>query len=943
MIPLRVITDYSLLHSLIKVPDLINFLVEKDIKVCGICDENLSGSIYFYDLCISNGIKPLIGLSIKIGEFEVLIYAKNYDGYKNLIKINSLKQEKLIELDDLEEYLDNVLVILPSASVGLYTWFKDRCKVYFGYINQIEKINVYKYSSDCLYIKEIKTLKQESVDYLKYLDMLRKEVVQEHDEYFDMNMDNTNYDKFINEINIEIPKNNRYIPKYRDNSKEFLRLLASKGLMKRLNGEISKIYQDRLNYELSVIEKMGFVDYFLIVYDYVLYAKKNNILVGPGRGSAAGSLVSFVLGITEIDPIKYNLMFERFLNPERVTMPDIDIDFDALKREEVINYVKRKYGEKNVALGLTYTTLKAKLVLREVGKLLNIRDDLVDKFTKAIKYDKLKDNLRDEVVKKYLTNYKELKEMFRISLELEGLKKNTSVHASGVVISSVELDKIIPVLKDGDNLITGITVDEHLESMGLLKMDFLALKNLTTISNIINNIGKNVLKDIKFNESSVYKLFSDGDTDGIFQFETSLMRNLVSKIKPTCFNDLVASVALGRPGPINEANSYVLRKNGKEKVTYIDNRLKSILEDTYGILIYQEQIIEILGLVGGFKYSEADIIRRAISKKKISIMNEYFEKFINGAISNGYSKEDATKIYELIVRFASYGFNKSHSVAYAMVAYQMAYLKVFYPEYFLIEMLNNNTDKQSSYFAFLKNRGMILIKPDINISKIEFYVKGKNVIMPMWQIKGINREIARKIIDARGNGFIDYFDFVSKTHEFLDSSLIEALIKANALRSLKLNQNTLLNNLESATNYGALNDESGLIKKPVIIEYPEFSDSILRSNELNAYGYYLSNHPSSNFKCFKIGDINKYLFKNVKCVVLVERINKIKTKKGDDMAFIRASDESGSCDFTVFPEKFKLLDSLKENDLIEISGSVSKRFDKVSIIVNNIMKEGTHE
>lgn len=777
MIPLRVITDYSLLHSLIKVPDLINFLVEKDIKVCGICDENLSGSIYFYDLCINNGIKPLIGLSIKIGEFEVLIYAKNYDGYKNLIKINSLKQEKLIELDDLEEYLGDVLVILPSASVGLYTWFKDRCKVYFGYINQIEKINVYKYSSDCLYIKKIKTLKQESVDYLKYLDMLRKEDVQEHDEYFDMNIDNTNYDKFINEINIEIPKNNRYIPKYRDNSKEFLRLLASKGLMKRLNGKISKIYQDRLNYELSVIEKMGFVDYFLIVYDYVLYAKKNNILVGPGRGSAAGSLVSFVLGITEIDPIKYNLMFERFLNPERVTMPDIDIDFDALKREEVINYVKRKYGEKCVALGLTYTTLKARLVLREVGKLLNIRDDLVDKFTKAIKYDKLSVNLRDEVVKKYLTNYKELKEMFRISLKLEGLKKNTSVHASGVVISSVELDKIIPVLKDGDNLITGITVDEHLESMGLLKMDFLALKNLTTISNIINNIGKNVLKNIKFNESSVYKLFSDGDTDGIFQFETSLMRNLVSKIKPTCFNDLVASVALGRPGPINEANSYVLRKNGKEKVTYIDNRLKGILEDTYGILIYQEQIIEILGLVGGFKYSEADIIRRAISKKKIGIMNEYFEKFINGAINNGYSKEDATKIYELIVRFASYGFNKSHSVAYAMVAYQMAYLKVFYPEYFLIEMLNNNTDKQSSYFAFLKNRGMILIKPDINISKIEFYVKGKNVIMPMWQIKGINREITRKIIDVRGNGFIDYFDFVSKTHEFLDSSLIEAILQ----------------------------------------------------------------------------------------------------------------------------------------------------------------------
>lgn len=939
-IPLRVITDYSLLKSLIKVPDLINFLVEKDIKVCGICDENLSGSIYFYDLCISNGIKPLIGLSIKIDDLDILLYAKNYDGYKNLIKINSLKQEKLLELNDLEEYLDNVLVILPSASVGLYTWFKDRCMVYFGYINQIEKMNVYKYSSDCLYIKEIKTLKKESVGYLKYLDMLRKENVEEHDEYFIEYVDDTNYDKFISEVNIEIPKNNRYIPKYRDNSKEFLRLLASKGLMKRLGGSVSKIYQDRLNYELSVIEKMGFVDYFLIVYDYVLYAKKNNILVGPGRGSAAGSLVSFVLGITEIDPIKYNLMFERFLNPERVTMPDIDIDFDALKREEVINYVKNKYGKNNVALGLTYTTLKAKLVLREVGKLLNIRDDLIDKFTKTIKYDKLSDNLTLDVVRKYLTNYKELKEVFKISLELEGLKKNTSVHASGVVISSVRLDNIIPVLIDGDNLITGITVDEHLESMGLLKMDFLALKNLTTISNIINNIGKNVLKDITFNESSVYKLFSDGDTDGIFQFETSLMKNLVSKIKPTCFNDLVASVALGRPGPINEANSYVLRKNGKEDITYINNKLSGILKETYGILIYQEQIIEILGLVGGFKYSEADIIRRAISKKKISVMNSYFEKFVNGAINRGYTYDEAKKIYDLIVKFASYGFNKSHSVAYAMVAYQMAYLKVLYPEYFLIEMLNNNTDKQSSYFAFLKSKGMILIKPDINISKIEFYVNGKNVVMPMWKIKGINREIAKKIIDVRGNGFIDYFDFVSKTHEFLDKTVIEVLIKANALRSLKLNQNTLLNNLESAINYGLLNDDSGLIKKPMIVEYPELSDNILRSNELESYGYYLSNHPSSRYKCFKLIDINKYLFKNIKCVVLVERINKIKTKKGDEMAFVRASDESGMSDFTIFPNKIELLSNIKENMLVEINGSVSKRFDKISIIVNNIKKEG---
>ena len=338
-IPLRVITDYSLLKSLIKVPSLISFLVEKKIESCGICDDNLSGSILFYDLCIENGIKPLIGLSIKVNDLEICLYAKNYDGYKNLIKLNTMME---VSYNELVKYLDNVLIVLPVESINLYEGLNKIGKVYLGYKTSFEKINAYKYTSDVLWFGKIKTLNKENVEYLKYLDMLRKEEVLEHDEVFDINFDSTNYDKFINEINIVIPKDKRYIPVYKNNSKEFLRELANKGLYKRRKGLVDKVYTDRLNYELSVIEKMGFVDYFLIVYDYVLFAKKNNILVGPGRGSAAGSLVSYVLGITEIDPIKYNLMFERFLNPDRVTMPDIDIDFDALKREEVIDYVRKK-------------------------------------------------------------------------------------------------------------------------------------------------------------------------------------------------------------------------------------------------------------------------------------------------------------------------------------------------------------------------------------------------------------------------------------------------------------------------------------------------------------------------------------------------------------------------------------------------------------------------
>lgn len=941
-IPLKVTTDYTLLKSLIKVPNLISFLSEKNIDTCGICDENLYGVLEFYYACKKNNIKPIVGLDVKIDDLNVYLYAMNFDGYKNLLKIHTLKEKNELILDDLSVYKDSILCIVPFKSKELFDKLKFFNNLYISYNNSLERLNALTITSNVLYINDLKALKKDDVLFFAYLDKLRKEEVgmYEQNYYFAPDIDLGKIDEVISLLNLELEFNKKYIPKYKDNidSSSFLHDLCFKGLTKRLNGKVPDIYLKRLNYELKIINEMGFVDYFLIVYDYVLYAKRHDILVGPGRGSAAGSLVSYSIGITEIDPLKYNLLFERFLNPERVTMPDIDVDFDALKREEIIEYVRNRYGDKNVALGLTFTTLKSKLVLREIGKLLKINDTLLDNFIKCINGNIcLKDNLTNENIKKYLNNYNELKKLYNISMHLEGLKKNTSTHAAGVVISSTNLDEIIPIHYENNTLITGVTMD-YLESIGLLKMDFLALKNLTTIKNILDEVGKEALKNIDLNDKAVLNLFCTGKTEGIFQFETSLMRNLIRKLKPSSFNDLVASLALGRPGALEEADEYIARKNGKKEITYIHKDLEPILKDTYGIILYQEQIIAILGKIGGYSLAEADIIRRAISKKKESVINAEKEKFINGAISKGYDRSVATLIYDLIVKFASYGFNKAHSVAYARISYDMAYLKVKYPEYFIIEMINNkDNEKFAKLVLFLKNKGIKLEKPDVNLSHNKFYTSGKELIMPLWQIKGIPENLSEKIIENRKDGYTDFFDFVCKNKKILNENILNTLIKAEALRSFNLNERTLVENIAVALNFAEIDDE--LIKRPVIIELDDYSDEVKRNNELESFGYFITNHPASKYQnVMKLEMLEKYLFKNIKCVVLVNGISNIKTKKNENMAFISASDETGTCDFTIFPKNMNLINDLKIGDLVEINGNVSKRFDKVSIIVNNIKK-----
>ena len=948
--PLKVTTDYTLLKSLIKIDSLMSFLVKHEINACGICDENLSGSIDFYNKCLSNNIKPIIGLSVFINNLNIYLYAMNYQGYKNLIKINTIKETRELSFSDLEEYKDNILAIIPYKSINLYealSFYKYR---FISYINEYEKSNSLIITKNILYVEDLRCLDINDIKYMMYLDKLRKDNLIDYSNnyYQELEIINENeINRVIDLIDIKMPTGNKYIPKYRDDvdSYKFLMELANKGLKKRLNNKVTNEYQNRLDYELSIINKMGFVDYFLIVYDYVLFAKKNNILVGPGRGSAAGSLVSYSIGITDIDPLKYNLMFERFLNPERITMPDIDIDFDATKRDEVLKYVQGKYGEKNVALGLTYSTLKSKLVLREIAKLEHVNSGLIDKFVGSINPSlSLKDNLDNPNVLKFIETYKELKKIYNISIHLENIKRNISTHAAGVVLSSVSLDEVIPVHYNNNFLQTGITMD-YLENIGLLKMDFLGLKNLTTIANITKNIPGFNINNIDLNDHKVYELFSSGKTEGIFQFETPALKQLSLKLKPRCFNDLIVAIALDRPGPKDHIDEFINRHNNNEPVVYIDNSLQDILKETEGILVYQEQIMAILVKVANYSLAEADLVRRAISKKKESIIKDEETKFISRAVNNGYGEDIAKKIYETIAKFASYGFNKSHSVAYAIVAYELAYLKTYYPALFVIELLNDSKDikKNNTYLTYLKSKCIRLIKPSINDSLNDYYLNNNSLIMPLWTIKGLNKDIANTIISNRINRYEDYFDFICRNKDILNDSIFKILVSSGVLDEFNINHQTMINNLESALNYAELKDDDGLISKPTIVEYPEYNDDILRIEEINSFGFYINNHPASIYNgkdIIKLNNISKYLFKKIKCVVLIDRISKIKTKNNEDMAFITGSDETSISEFTLFPRNFELINNINNGDLVEIYGEVSKRFDKVQIIINNIKKLG---
>ena len=618
-------------------------------------------------------------------------------------------------------------------------------------------------------------------------------------------------------------------------------------------------------------------------------------------------------------------------------MPDIDIDFESDKRINMIEYVKNKYGFDKVAVGLTFNNYKAKLILRDLAKLLKVDSNVFDKFIKNINSSlSLKENYQNEKVKKYIEMYSELKNLYDISYHLEGLKKNTSTHAAGVIISSEKLGKIIPISNEDGTLKTGIEMP-YLEKMGLLKMDFLALEKLNIISKVSKKIKNFNINNIPLDDKKTLKIFYDADTDDIFQFESSYAKSVLDKLKITSFNELTVSLALVRPGANKQIDEYL--KNKKEGINLAGD-LTDILGSTYGTIIYQEQVMKIFEKVGGYSLFEADDIRVAISKKKEDIINAQHDKFVSGGIKNGYSKEFVEKLFNKIKEFGGYGFNKSHSVAYALVSYQMAYLKANYPKEFMFYLLENNKDisKCEKILSSLKNSGYKLLKPNINYSIDKYAEKNGYILLPLNIIRGLNDDIISKIIRVRENGFDDIFDFFVKTNSFLNKETYLILIKSGALDIFKINKQTMIKNIDVILNYASIYSDG--LGKPILIKYPEYDEVTLREFEILSYGMYITNHPCSKYKdVIKVENIKNYLFKNINMVLLIKSIRTIKDKKGGEMAFLECEDETGKVNLTMFSSLYAKNNDLKVNELIRVNVKVSKRFDKLNVLVNNIKRK----
>ena len=944
--PIYLKTVYSFLTSLITIDELISFAKLNKLTSLCICDDNMYGVMEFIKKCNANNIKPIVGLDVN----KNLLFAKDYRGYQNLLKIVSIKSEKEIELSELKKYSKSIIAFInKNDSDELLGVFDD----YYVYSNAID---------DYVTLHETLCLKKEDIEIVKYLHMLRDNKTISDNYSFNTDIcykkiSDKRYDEFINKCNLVLPKYELNIPdycKFNDTkgfkNDDYLENLAIAGLNKRFNKKVTLKYKERLIYELEIIKKMGFANYFLIVYDYIKYAKTNDILVGPGRGSAAGSLVSYSLGITDVDPIKYNLLFERFLNYERVTMPDIDTDFPDNKRDNVINYVIEKYGQKKVAGIVTFGTFGIKMSLRDMGRVMNIPLYVIDDICKKIGNMTLSEIDNNSEIIKIINSDNKLKELFNIIRRIEGLPRHTSRHAAGIIMANTPLHEIVPLVYDDGKYVSGYEA-EYLEDLGLLKMDFLGIKNLTIIDNTLKLIEKYHNKKIKFNDiplndKETNYIFQSGDTLGVFQFESLGMKKFLIKLHPDNFEDIYNANAFFRPGPSNSIELFIKRKHGKEKIDYYVDSLKNILESTKGIIVYQEQIMQIANVLAGFTLSEADILRRAMSKKKISDIEKFRDKFIDGSIKNGYTKDKAEEIFNLIINFASYGFNKSHSVAYSMISYRMAYLKAHYSLYFYVSLLNNSyqdSEKIKSYLKEMKKRDIKINKPDINKSDTDYVIYYDAVYLPFTIIKGISSVISKKIVDMRNTQYKDIYDFIFKmVKENISKNILISLINSGTLDSFNISRKTLINNLDTLINYGNLVKDLGSenVLKPEIINEGEYSKEDLINSERECFGFYLSNHPVSYYRTkvlntVPLTNIRDYFNKNVTCILLIDKIKEITTKSGDKMAFYTCSDDEGIIDVIIFPKVYDMITKYKKGDIIKVDGRIERRND-YNIIANNI-------
>lgn len=804
--------------------------------------------------------------------------------------------------------------------------------------------------------------------------------------------------------NVDIDFGTLHLPKYEVpdgyTNVEYLKKLCIDGLNKRYD-KITDEIRDRFNFEFNTIVTMGYTDYFLIVWDFIKFSKDNGIMVGPGRGSAAGSIVSYALGIIDIDPLKYGLIFERFLNPERVTMPDIDVDFCYERREEVIEYVVKKYGEDRVAQIVTFGTMAARGAIRDVGRAINMPYGEVDFIAKQIPMELgMTIEKALEVNKNLNTMYhekEEVEELIDLAMAVEGLPRHTSTHAAGVVISKDPIREYVPLSRNNDSITTQFTMTE-LEELGLLKMDFLGLRTLTVIRDAVNLIEENHgvkidFSNFTYDDENVYKMFSNAETLGVFQFESAGMRQFLKELKPTGFENIVAANSLFRPGPMNQIPKYIESKNDPSKIKYLHPKLETILKVTYGCIVYQEQVMQIVRDIGGFSMGRADLVRRAMSKKKMDVMEEERKNFIYGkigedgeieiagAIRNGVDKVSANKIYDEMIDFAKYAFNKSHSAAYAMVAYRTAWLKYYYPVEFMAALISSvmgNTNSVSLYIQECKRLKIDILPPDINESYGKFTVSNGKIRFGLRAVKNVGEGLIKAIVKAREDGpFRSFTEFCQRVEEVdsqaINKRAIESLIKCGATESLGANRAQALavfekiidsvhedkkRNIEGQCSL--FESMSGEIEEDNLPKISEFPQKNLLTMEKEMLGIYISGHPLAPYESelkkistvttaelFQIEEdingelVNTELQDGEKVIlggIINNKKNKI-TKNNNMMAFITLEDLYGAIEVIVFPKIYdRYLKYLDEDNIVVVEGRISlNEEDEPKIICESIV------
>ena len=1012
---LKIHTQYSICEGALRTVDLAKYCKEKKIQAIGLCDSNnLCGALEFSELLAKSKTQPIIGTQINVdykGKMgKIPFFAKNLEGYKNLIKLSS---KSYLDINDNEEphcKFEDVkknfkgLIILSGTFEGLVgsLFFKNLTDAAVDLLKELKTIfkdNLYleiqRHGDDgeslfekfILDISEKLSLPIIASHEVFYLD---KEMHEAHDAYLCVGektyVNVKNRRKYseehylksseeMYEIFSDLPdalENNANFPlrvSYRpqnsmpvlpnietdkiNNINEILLNDSKDGLRDKLNEYVLPLhnpkdkklvienYHHRLNHEISIISKMKYASYFLIVADYIKWAKKNDIPVGPGRGSGAGSLVAWSLSITEIDPIKFDLIFERFLNPDRISMPDFDIDFCEEKRDKVFEYLKHKYG-KGVAHIITFGKLKARMAFRDIGRVLGLPYGYVDALCKMIPFDPSRPLSLEQAIAQEPRLRKEedkdprVKKLIEISKKLEGLNRNMATHAAGVVIPEVNLAEFIPLYKDpsSNSLLPSTQFDMYTsENAGLVKFDLLGLKTLTVINKTLSFLKKkNIIIDInkvQLDDPKIFQLLSLGHTVGLFQLESAGMREALINMKPNKFDDIIALVALYRPGPMSNIPTYNQCKHGEKKPDYLHPKLEKILKPTYGVIIYQEQVMQIAQTLSGFTAGEADILRKAMGKKKRAELEKQKERFISGAIKNGITKETANFIFKKIEPFAEYGFNKSHAAAYALIAYQTAYLKTYYPNQFIAASMSNelsNTEKLSEFYEELKRLNIKIYRPCVNKCYAEFIPKENSLYYALGAIKNVGFEAISQVVREREiNGkYKSISDFINRVDpKNINKLQLEGLVKAGAFDSIFNNRKVLFNNipniiLNSKTIYeNKINNQTSLFSDDVNkISYlmsdkklDAWTNNETLSKEFESVGFFISDHPLRYYQDildqYKSKSFFEFEEKNIKDCVLsgtILSVKEKKTSKGNSFAIIKFSDLTKVFELFLFSE-----------------------------------------